>query len=98
MFALVLEDDHHVLTLSGQINIQNSQQLKSLFSDLDASRDLVIDASELEYIDSSGVACMIIAYKKLMAAGKALKLRNPSESLMTVLKILKFESLFQIEG
>ena len=97
MYHVELEGDSHVLTLTGQITIQNSQQLKSLFMDLDASRDLVIDASNLEYIDSSGVACMIIAYKKLTTSGKSLKLRRPSDALMSVLKILKFESLFTIE-
>lgn len=98
MIAIEREDDHHLLKLTGQINIQNSQQLKSLFADLDASRDLIIDASALEYIDSSGVACMIIAYKKLMTNGHVLKLRNPSEALMSVLKVLKFDSLFKIES
>jgi anti-sigma B factor antagonist len=98
MFIIEVEYDHHLLKLSGKINAQNSHQLKSLFGDLDASRNLVIDAAGVDYIDSSGIACIIIAYKKLVASDKALKLRNPSSSLMTVLEVLKFDSLFQIEA
>lgn len=98
MFVIETEYDHHLLKLSGKINAQNSDELKSLFGGLDASRNLVIDAAGIDYIDSSGIACIIIAYKKLVASGKALKLRNPSSSLMTVLEVLKFDSLFQIEA
>jgi len=95
MFKLELEGENHVLKLEGRISIENTQQLKSLFADLDGSRDLIIDAETLEYIDSSGVACLVIGYKKLGMGGKSLFLRNPSEALTTVLKILKFESLFK---
>lgn len=92
------EGDVNLLVLSGSISIQNSQQLKTLFTELDASRDLVIDASDLEYIDSSGVACMIIAYKKLLSSGHKLRLRQPSQALLEVLKILKFDTLFPQDG
>ena len=94
MFKIVIEEDHQLLTLSGRISIENTQQLKSLFADLDSSRDLIVDAKELEYIDSSGVACLLIGYKKLTAGGHKLVLREPSEALTTVLKILKFDGLF----
>ncbi len=96
MFRIELEDNVHVLKLEGRISIENTQELKSLLTDLDGTRDLIIESNTLEYIDSSGVACLVIAYKKLTSAGNKLLLRNPSEALMTVLKILKFESLFKI--
>ena len=38
MFKIVIEEDHQLLTLSGRISIENTQQLKSLFADLDGSR------------------------------------------------------------
>ena len=96
MFKIELEDDNHVLKLEGRISIENTQQLKALFSDLDGSRNLIIDGRDLEYIDSSGVACLVIAYKKLSQHGNSLLLRKPSEALTTVLKILKFDSLFKV--
>ena len=96
MFKIDLEGDNHVLKLEGRISIENTQQLKSLLSDLDGSRDLIIDGADLDYIDSSGVACLVIAYKKLSAAGNRLLLRNPSNALTTVLKILKFDTLFTV--
>ena len=96
MFKIELEDDDHVLVLWGQVDIENSQQLKALVSYLDGSRDLIVDAEGLDYIDSSGIACLVIAYKKLARGGHQLYLRNPSAVLRKVLRLLKFDGLFEI--
>lgn len=98
MYRIDLEDDHHLLVLDGSLTVETSPTLKSLLTDLDGGRDLVVDASGLEYIDSSGVACLLIAYKKLTANGHSLILRAPSEALLAVLKVMKFQDLFKTEA
>lgn len=85
------------LTLSGDINISSSAELRTALSAAPTDIDLVIYSADLDYIDSSGVACLIMAYKQLTASGAKVRLVRPSAALMNVLKILKFDSLFTIE-
>ncbi|MGC6536671.1 MAG: STAS domain-containing protein [Candidatus Puniceispirillaceae bacterium] len=87
-----------VLTLSGDINISSSSDLRAALSKAPTNLDLIIYSSELDYIDSSGVACLIMAYKQLAATGASVRLVDPSAALMNVLKILKFDSFFKVES
>ena len=87
-----------ILTLSEDINISSSSELRTALSAAPSELDLIIYSADLDYIDSgSGVACLIMAYKKLTAAGAKVRLIQPSAALMNVLKILKFDSLFSVE-
>lgn len=96
-FEIVESSSQTTLTLSGDINIASSSELRSQLSKIPASNDLVIYSADLAYIDSSGVACLIMAYKRLKEKGATIRLITPSDPLMNVLKILKFDSLFTIE-
>lgn len=86
-----------ILTLSEDINISSSSELRTALSAAPSELDLIIYSAGLDYIDSSGVACLIMAYKQLTAAGAKVRLIQPSAALMNVLKILKFDSLFSVE-
>lgn len=96
-FEIISSSTHTTLTLAGDINIASSSDLRGQLSTIPASLDLVVHSSELVYIDSSGVACLIMAYKRLKEGGATIRLVQPSDALMNVLKILKFDSLFTIE-
>lgn len=97
IFELQIEETQNRLVLQGDVTIQDSAELKSALIKLDNSKDLVVESQNLSYIDSSGVACLVLAYKTLMAGGAHLRLKNPSQALMHVLQTLKFDSLFVIE-
>ena len=86
-----------ILTLSEDINISSSSELRTALSAAPSELDLIIYSADLDYIDSSGVACLIMAYKQLTAAGAKVRLIQPSAALTNVLKILKFDSLFSVE-
>ena len=96
-FEIELTPDATLLTLSGDITIANNAELRSALNSAPSTLDLVISASEVIYIDSSGVACLIMAYKKLRQAGAKVRLVSPSIALLNVLATLKFDSLFVIE-
>lgn len=95
--TLNTEGAQTILFLSGEVDIKSTAELKKLIGDVDVARDLIVDGSALSYIDSSGVACLLMAYKKFAAGAGTVKLRTPSDALLSVLKVLKFDSLFPIE-
>ena len=56
-----INDDVARLTLSGDIDLQISGDIKSEIERLRNVNRLEIDASDVSYIDSSGVAVLILA-------------------------------------
>jgi len=97
MFDISTSGNDVVLTLTGSITMENSLALKNQLTALDAAKDLIIACPDLEYIDSSGVACLILAYRARSKEGAKVILRSPSEALTRVLDILKFTNLFEME-
>ena len=96
MYEITEDATQTVLTLNGSITIENSATLKKQLGDLDPSQDLIVRCADLEYIDSSGVACLILAYTARSKQGAKVILQSPSEPLMRVLEILKFTAFFTI--
>lgn len=95
--TLTTEGNQTILLLSGEVDVKSTPELKKLLNDVDIAHDLIVDGAELSYIDSSGVACLLMAYKKFAAGAGTVKLRAPSDALLSVLRVLKFDSLFPIE-
>lgn len=96
-FEIIEDSDATRLILKGDVTIQHTPELKSSLVKLNNSKDLIVESEELNYIDSSGVACLVLAYKSLTAGGSKLRLHQPSAPLIHVLQTLKFDSLFMIE-
>lgn len=94
MHEIKVQNDKVVLVLSGSVSIADVAPLRKELQSLDSTQDLIVDASGLDYIDSSGVACLIFAYSARAKQGARVMLHNPSEALTRVLDTLKFTSFF----
>ena len=53
--------DHAKIILSGDVDLQTTADLKSEIQNITDARQLDIDASQVTYIDSSGVAVLLLA-------------------------------------
>jgi anti-anti-sigma factor len=64
--------------LRGEIDIASAPQLRADLQELvnTSSGDIVIDCSELSFIDSSGVAVIVFTQQALEARGSALRIAN----------------------
>lgn len=96
MFEIIQNDSDALVILSGSVSISDVTPLRKELQSLDETSNLIIDASALEYIDSSGIACLISAYSGRAKNGAKVKLKNPSDALLRVLETLKFSTLFPI--
>ena len=96
-YQLDITEDAVILTLTGDVNIAANAELRAALDKAPKTTDLIVHSEALDYIDSSGVACLIMAYKSYSKQGQKVRLHNPSAALMNVLKTLKFDSLFIIE-
>lgn len=97
-YKLVEDNGFSKLELSGDIDLHYSPELRRLvLSVLDRNVGLVIDLFDVDYLDSSGVACFVEAYQ--VAKKKKLKfsLTKISESAMQVFKLARLDQVFPIE-
>ena len=57
-------------------------------------RNVFLDLSAVESIDAAGIGALV----SLQAAGIYLKLMNPTETVLKVLKVTKLNSIFEIHS
>ena len=96
MYGLSIEGDKGVLTLSGDVDLQTTADLKSEIATLRGISVLQIDASGVDYIDSSGIAVLLMTRQHCGNLGIALELSVISEPVYRVLHIAKLDQLFTI--
>ena len=95
-FDVKISEDSAKLVLSGDIDLQVSGDIKTEIERLlDISR-LEIDASEVTYIDSSGVAVLILARQHCTRNNMTLALPSISEAVHRVLQIAKLDVMLPI--
>ena len=58
---------------------------------------LVLDLSELAFLDASGVSALLTAQRALAARGGQLVLRSPSRLVRRVVKVLDLDQLLPVE-
>jgi anti-anti-sigma factor len=85
-------DRDGVLWLSGEFDMAEMERfLRTVTAQADGQREVVLDLSELTFLDSSGIGAILRFAHFVCAEG--LFLRNPSESVGTVLAMTCIDKL-----
>ena len=84
-----------VLRLHGPLLLGNFFPLQSMVR-ADNSNLLIIDVTDMPYIDSAGIGCLVGAHVSRENSGRKLILVGANERLMTSLKVTKVEQLFTL--
>lgn len=84
------------IVLSGEVDIYTSQQLKDrLYSVLDEEKtDLLIDCSQLNYIDSTGLGIFVGALKKAKQYDRKISLTNLKDNIKKLFIITGLDKVF----
>ncbi|RYU13085.1 STAS domain-containing protein [Nocardioides iriomotensis] len=91
------EGDDAVVHLAGELDISTSPDLQDVLADLtDAPRRVAVDLSDLEFIDSTGLAALLGAHKALDERGGVLELRHPSKMVVGLVQITGLDDVFEI--
>jgi anti-sigma B factor antagonist len=98
--VLVVPDDGRVtLRLHGEVDIASVARLQACLDGAAGTWPVVeIDASGLTFLDSSGVAALALAHRRLNASGVELRVRNPSPFVTRVLQITGLTDLLDVVG
>ncbi len=87
-----------VLVVDGEINFNSSPDFRKAFLKvLDSkAQKVVVNLSNVAYVDSSGLATLVEAHQKIKSAGGRLKLSNLTNKVKSLFEITKLEKLFEI--
>ncbi|MBN2097400.1 MAG: STAS domain-containing protein [Candidatus Omnitrophica bacterium] len=87
-----------IVELSGEIDINTSPLVRKTFDQLIKQQEqkVLLNFSQVSYIDSSGLATLVEMLKRLRRFGGNLRLCNLSEKVKGLFEITKLDKLFQI--
>lgn len=90
-------DRFKVIQLSGEVDLHNSRDLKKiLLQNIEKSCHLLIDFSELEYIDSSGIATLVEAFNGSKAKKLDFHIVGAKGAPLQVLQLTRLDSVFSL--
>lgn len=96
--AVSSADDGHLLRLTGELDMATAHKLRDQLTTLadDGARQVTIDLSELEFIDSTGLSVLVSGLKRLREQGGDLMLRSPRPGTRKILEITGLTEVFPI--
>ncbi len=88
----------NVLPLKGEIDLHVSPTVTALLNDMIGKKPerLVVDLSDVSYIDSAGLAALIEAMQKVEGYGGKFMLAGLQETVRSIFEISRLDQVFQI--
>ena len=95
---LIDEEGHYLIELIGDLDIYNNKKFKEKLADIyeDLDKDIVVDCSKLEYIDSTGLGSFISLLKLTRDEEKEITVKNLKKNIKKIFKITDLDKLFNI--
>jgi len=88
-----------VIAISGEVDLSTSPRVRdALLECILGSQAVVVDLSQVAYIDSSGVASLVEAFQNAKSRGQTFTLANVGETPLRVLKLARLDQVFVIHG
>jgi anti-sigma B factor antagonist len=92
-------DGRVLIAVDGELDLATAPELRDVLVALpeEGAREVTLDLTGLEFIDSTGLSVLVMAFTRERAAGGSLVIRNPSQSVTRILEITGLVSVFTIE-
>lgn len=82
---------------AGEVDLQHSPKLRKVLMELMLDqREVVVDLSRVDYIDSSGIASLVEAYQMARRNGSRFTLASVSAAALRVLQLARLDKVFAI--
>lgn len=80
--------DRHIVALRGELDLVTAEGLTDALVEI-AGSTLVVDLSDLTFMDSSGIGALVVARRRIMSSGQGeLVLARPGANVRKVLDIV----------
>ncbi|MDY6967696.1 MAG: STAS domain-containing protein [Spirochaetota bacterium] len=90
--------DNVTIVVSGDIEMMTIKEFKTKLLDIgqNIDKNIDIDLSNVDYIDSSGVGVLITLLKQQKKKGKTLKINKVSQKVLNILKLSSLSDIFDL--
>jgi anti-sigma B factor antagonist len=95
-YDIRINGDIAMLVLSGDVDLQTTSDMKTDIIDITGITQLDIDAADVTYIDSSGVAVLLLARQHCLQNNILINFKSASSALYRVLQMAKLETILPI--
>jgi anti-sigma B factor antagonist len=86
-----------VVAFQGDVDLENSPRARQvLLESVGRGKKVLVDLSGVEYIDSSGVASLVEAFKLAKTRSQEFALTSVSGSALRVLQLARLDKVFTI--
>lgn len=93
------ESGYAIIELDGEVDLSCSPDArKQILECLSEGKNLLIDLSQVTYIDSSGVASLVEGYQTAKKKSLQFGLVGVSEAAMNVLQLARLDKVFPIHA
>lgn len=97
-FALNREDQNElaVLTVSGDIDVDTAWRLREELTTLLAERDVVVEMSGVEFLDSTGLGVLVAGYRQARNAGHRMAIAGAPQRVLDILELTRLTTIFAL--
>lgn len=87
-----------ILHLKGRLTVGESNSVREKVNEQIAAgvHNVILDLSNVDYVDSTGLGIMVICFTSLKKLGGALKLVNPNKRNVELLLLTKLHTIFEV--
>jgi anti-sigma B factor antagonist len=89
--------DPHTFSLHGELDVATVGELQTLPATV-RDEGLVLDVTELSFIDSTGLSALVSLHRRLADVGGHLVLRHPRANVRRVLEVSGLDQLLTVEA
>ncbi len=86
-----------VVTLGGELDVQSAAGIADCLRELVAGNDVVVDLTDLRFVDAAGVGALMKARNQARPEGRTMTLRRPRPNVLRTLEVAGVDNVFPIE-
>lgn len=92
------KDRHDILRLKGRLDAASAKEIKSKINELvkDNRVNLVMDLAEIDFIDSTGLGCMVACLRTAAKKDGDIKIAGLQPQVRAIFELTRLHRIFQI--
>ena len=93
-------EDGNIATvhLDGEIDMDVTEKAKEvIFPHIDAGKEVHLNLSNVQYMDSSGISVLIESHQKALEKNSKVIIKDVSKSVLKVIMMAKLEQILNLE-
>ena len=97
-YKVTEEGNIATIHLDGEIDMDKTEGAKEvIFPLIDSGKNVNLNLSNVQYMDSSGISVLIESHQKALEKGTKLIVKDVSKSVLKVIMMAKLEQILNLE-